>query len=292
MRQYLGYAANPFDLPLSKEKHKMSPCFGCAAKWIPFEDPSSEDEPLSSDDEEPPPGDESMISLYANQDDDEEAPPVQENPNRPGKIRTLFIEETPPDDAAWRSERRSTYSTKNDEWRTHWEQFRVGAIDLNAWDAYRAKVRAEHANPIGHPITMREDNPGMSRCPECTDTYVCWKDRSKTAKRLREPEKKDYPMHQCSGCSGAFDCKKDHPKCSNCDNTVHICSRCKPVKTCVRCTTRPHICNSKCARVCRFKKAPVCPCPSGPRRFQSQKDNDNKGRFFWTCRDCNLFEWE
>ena len=129
---------------------------------------------------------------------------------------------------------------------------------------------------------------GWNVCPDCTDTYVCWRDDMKP----KTKEKTHTPMHRCSMCTAAMDCHIDHPKCLNCENTVHMCGRCTTVLTCVRCTKRPHVCLSKCLRVCLYKKAPACHCPTGPRRCQVQKDNQNKGRYFWTCKSCNLFEWE
>ena len=121
-------------------------------------------------------------------------------------------------------------------------------------------------------------------CPDCTDALPCWrKEKQKTA---------HFPMHRCSGCTGCFDCKDVHPKCTRCDNTVHVCARCDPVDTCVQCTKRPHICLSKCIRGCIYKKAHACNCSTPPRRFQVQKEGPNKGRYFWSCRVCALFEWD
>ena len=121
-------------------------------------------------------------------------------------------------------------------------------------------------------------------CPDCTDALPCWRKEKQTTAH--------FPMHQCSGCTGCFDCNEVHPKCARCENIVHVCARCDPVDTCVRCTKRPHICLSKCLRSCIHKKAPVCNCGSAPRRFQVQKEGSNKGRYFWSCRECAFFEWD
>jgi hypothetical protein len=79
--------------------------------------------------------------------------------------------------------------------------------------------------------------------------------------------------------------------------TSHVCDRCaddKPVtiQTCHRCTTRPHTCLSKCLRGCVAKPRPLCKCNRPCSRLESQKENVNFGRAFFTCRVCNFFAWE
>ena len=124
---------------------------------------------------------------------------------------------------------------------------------------------------------------GRFVCADCTDTRPCWREMSRPCLAV---------MHRCSGCTEASGCVEVHPKCTRCDNTVHMCARCDPVDTCAQCTKRPHICLSKCIRGCIYKKAPVCNCGSTPRRLQVQKDNQNKGRYFWSCYECAFFEWD
>ena len=124
---------------------------------------------------------------------------------------------------------------------------------------------------------------GRFVCADCTDARPCWREKSRPCLAV---------MHRCSGCTEASGCVEVHPKCTRCDNTVHVCARCDPVDTCVQCTKRPHICLSKCIRGCIHKKTPVCNCGSTPRRLQVQKDNQNKGRYFWSCHECTFFEWD
>lgn len=35
-----------------------------------------------------------------------------------------------------------------------------------------------------------------------------------------------------------------------------------------------------------------CHCKGGPKRVQTQKDGENKGRWFLSCRDCDFFQWD
>ena len=108
------------------------------------------------------------------------------------------------------------------------------------------------------------------------------------------------PMFQCSMCTGGCAlCSLDPDnKCTTCrKNTPHICQRCiiqasgvMPT-TCYLCTPRGHICLSRCSGGCILRERPKCQC-GHPIRLQVQKQNNNHGRYFWSCRDCNFFEWE
>ena len=107
-------------------------------------------------------------------------------------------------------------------------------------------------------------------------------------------------MYQCSICTeGSSFCSLDSSKkCTVCRQyTPHICSRCiiqasgvMPTK-CYLCTTREHTCLSKCLGGCILQERPKCKC-GHPIRLQVKKQNKNHGRYFWSCRDCNFFEWE
>ena len=108
-------------------------------------------------------------------------------------------------------------------------------------------------------------------------------------------------MFQCSICTaGSAFCSLDPEQmCKKCGlYAAHVCSRCiaeasgvMPMR-CHLCTQREHICLSKCLRGCVLREKPNCQCSKGPTRLQVQKKNKNHGRYFWTCRYCNFFEWE
>jgi len=109
-------------------------------------------------------------------------------------------------------------------------------------------------------------------------------------------------MYQCSMCTaGSSFCSLDINKlCVTCGIQVpHMCARCirracgiMPA-TCHRCTRRDHVCLSKCAGGCIRRKKPTCHCSTkDPVRLQVQKQCENKGRFFWTCRECDFFKWD
>ena len=36
---------------------------------------------------------------------------------------------------------------------------------------------------------------------------------------------------------------------------------------------------------------PLCGCAVGPKKCEVKKDGPNKGKSFWSCRTCGLFEW-
>ena len=92
-------------------------------------------------------------------------------------------------------------------------------------------------------------------------------------------------MQQCSICTaGSSYCSTE--LCMKCHTIkVHICQYCAPLHTtslCIACYKRPHVCLSKCNNGCIIKK-PKCRCKQGPIRFQVNKDNHNKDKWFWTC---------
>ena len=107
-------------------------------------------------------------------------------------------------------------------------------------------------------------------------------------------------MFLCSMCTaGSSSCSLNkNLLCIKCnENVPHLCDMCIgtwiDIETCVRCTKRPHMCLSKCLRKCIYKDRAKCKCVvNNTIRFQSQKDNSNRGRFFWSCFDCRFFEWE
>ena len=110
------------------------------------------------------------------------------------------------------------------------------------------------------------------------------------------PDKNQKPtivMFQCSLCTaGSSFCSLDPDKtCAACGiYTPHICSMCISEasgvmpKTCYLCKARGHI--------RRENSKPTCQCTKGPIRLQVIKKGNNKGKYFWTCRDCNMFQWE
>ena len=102
-------------------------------------------------------------------------------------------------------------------------------------------------------------------------------------------------MYQCSYCTGAsVYCSGDAKiKCiiSNVE-TPHVCDGCSRIysvpKKCYLCTDRPHVCFTECYNGC-VKKKPSCRCENSPVRLQVKKLSKNHGRYFWSCRSCNLF---
>lgn len=107
-------------------------------------------------------------------------------------------------------------------------------------------------------------------------------------------------MYQCSYCSAASSIGAGKDICSDCltGYYLHVCGTCKDLgrkhpTRCVMCIkNRPHTCAGMCQRGCIKKKPVSCKCTKGkPRYLEVKKEGDNKGRHFWSCRECNFFEW-
>ena len=116
-------------------------------------------------------------------------------------------------------------------------------------------------------------------------------------------ENKYKKMLRCSSCTAGSTAYSsiEGKKCNTCQILLgHICGYCKDRShggilriDCYKC--RPHICLSKCLSRCIKKEArvpPKCRCAAGPIRLQVKKDGPNHGKFFWSCRPCNFFEWD
>ena len=110
-------------------------------------------------------------------------------------------------------------------------------------------------------------------------------------------------MLKCKACTaGITEYFNPNSTCYQCKSVLdQICVFCHRssnqgllTMTCSKC--RPHMCLSKCASGCVLLRAlppPSCRCPkSRALKFRVTKEGDNQGRWFWTCRMCNYFEFE
>ena len=104
-------------------------------------------------------------------------------------------------------------------------------------------------------------------------------------------------MYQCSYCTGASAFTTCNAICVRCEkNPVHVCALCRKTTckiplACYMCYKREHVCLSLCRNGCIEKIKPTCACKK-IRRFQVRKMNKNHNRFFWSCNQCSVFEWE
>ena len=105
-------------------------------------------------------------------------------------------------------------------------------------------------------------------------------------------------MVQCSYCTMACIVVPDQ-LCGQCHLLyTHVCDGCAAeacrtsTNTCHRCTSRPHICISRCLGGCIERKPVICLCGTKARRQRVVKKSQNEGRYFYSCYKCNFFEWE
>ena len=101
-------------------------------------------------------------------------------------------------------------------------------------------------------------------------------------------------MYQCSICTaGSTVCSLDvNQKCH-----VHIYAHVVLPQHAVKCqkhafyAQQGSICLSKCSSGCVHRENATCRCTKSPIRLQVQKKNHNRGRYFWRCKACELFQW-
>ena len=112
-------------------------------------------------------------------------------------------------------------------------------------------------------------------------------------------------MLKCSVCTAGFT-EDFNPgtNCSECNSVLeHVCPFCRRSSlncivsmVCYKC--RPHMCLSKCTSGCVLKKnppIPKCLCKDSGKslsRFKVNKEGKNKGRWFYSCKDCGFFKFE
>ena len=126
-------------------------------------------------------------------------------------------------------------------------------------------------------VSERVSSGELLQCSLCTSgSGVCTQPRQTGAA--------GRSLAKCTGC------RVKHP---------HICAWCLAEMsgedaiptTCFVCTPREHVCLSKCASGCINRPRPACKCGKIV-RLQVNADTNNKGRFFWTCRSCDRFQWD